>query len=166
MNSPAQAKARAFLAAFRVSGNVTLAAAAVPMEKTLHYRWLKSTPLYARDFAIAETEFGDVLEAAAVARAKDGILEAVFYQGQPCGAIRKYSDGLMIALLKRFKPEKYAARLNAELSGPGGGPISVRDPELSVLSDDDLASLRKLAVKAALAAANRPGDGGSAEAED
>jgi hypothetical protein len=112
------AKARAFLAAFRITGSVVLSAEAAGVEKTIHYRWLKNEG-YARDFAEADKEFGDVLEACAIGRAKDGILEAVFYQGEPCGAIRKYSDGLMVHLLKRFKPEKYATRVSADVNVSG-----------------------------------------------
>lgn len=116
------ARPRAFLAAFRINGSVVLAAAAAGIEKTIHYRWLKNEN-YAAAFAAAEAEFGDMLEAAAIGRARDGVLEAVFYQGAPCGAIRKYSDGLMVHLLKRFKPASYAAKVHTELSGPGGGPV-------------------------------------------
>jgi hypothetical protein len=118
MRSSGVAKAHAFLAAYRITGSVVLSAEAAKVEKTIHYRWLKNEA-YARDFAAADAEFGDVLEACAIARAKDGVLEPVFYQGAPCGAIRKYSDGLMGRLLTRFKPEKYAARVdaNVKLSG-------------------------------------------------
>lgn len=118
MADSAAAKAHAFLAAFRITGSVVLSATAAGVEKTIHYRWLKNEN-YARDFAAAETEFADVLEACAIGRAKDGVLEAVFYQGAPCGAIRKYSDGLMLALLKRYKPEKYRALVSAEVNVTG-----------------------------------------------
>lgn len=128
-----------------------MSAAAAGIEKTIHYRWLKKSQAYARDFAEADKEFGDVLEACAIGRAKDGVLEAVFYQGLPCGAIRKYSDGLMLALLKRYKPEKYAARISAEVSGPGGGPIQVTNPELAALTDDELDSLIAINEKLATA---------------
>jgi hypothetical protein len=118
------AKARAFLAAFKITGSVILSAEAAQVEKTIHYRWLRSNAQYAADFAAAEAEFGDVLEACAIARAKDGVLEPVFYQGEPVGAIRKYSDGLMLALLKRYKPDRYAAR--TEVTGVGGGPVEAK----------------------------------------
>lgn len=112
------AKARAFLAAYRITGSIVLSAAAAGVEKTIHYRW-KKNEAYARDFEEADKEFGDVLEACAIGRAKDGVLEAVFYQGSPCGAIRKYSDGLMVHLLKRFKPNEYAARVQADVNVTG-----------------------------------------------
>lgn len=101
-------------------GNITKAAEAAGVERSMHYRWMK-VPGYAVAFKAAEDQFGDVLEASAISRANDGVLEPVFYQGAPCGAIRKYSDGLMLALLKRFKPAQYAAK--TEITGPGGGPV-------------------------------------------
>lgn len=127
MKTAGAAKAAAFLAAYKITGSVVLSAQAAQVEKTCHYRWLLNKA-YARDFATAESEFGDVLEACAIQRARDGVLEAVYYQGAPVGAIRKYSDGLMALLLKRFKSEKYAAR--TELSGVGGKSI---DSKLEVV---------------------------------
>lgn len=152
MSAAGRAKARAFLGAFRINGSVVLSAAAAGVEKTIHYRWLRN-PRYAADFQRAEDEFGDMLEAAAIARAKDGVLEAVFYQGAACGAIRKYSDGLMVHLLKRFKPAKYAARVQAELSGPGGGPIPITDAGIAALSDEELVRLIAIGEKLEAAAA-------------
>jgi hypothetical protein len=165
MSAQANAKARAFLAAFKITGSVVLAASAAGVEKTIHYRWLRNES-YAKAFAQAEAEFADVLEAAAIARAKDGMLEPVFYQGAPCGAIRKYSDGLMVHLLKRFKPEKYAARVNAELSGPGGGSIPITTPGLAALTDDELAALIATAQKLASAQAHAGGTEETGAPED
>jgi hypothetical protein len=153
MSATANQKARAFLAAFRLTGDITRAAKAAQMERTLHYRWLRDSDAYKKDFAQASEEFGDALEGEAVRRANEGVLEAVFYQGAPCGAIRVYSDGLMQFLLKGFKPAKYAQRVSAELSGPGGGPIVIADPDLTVLTDDELAAL--IATTAKLEAAQR-----------
>jgi len=146
MSQAGTAKARAFLAAFRVNGSVVLSAAAAGVEKSCHYRWLLNRK-YAADFAKAEAEFADVLEAVAIGRAMEGVKDAVFYQGKPCGVIRKYSDGIMLRLLERFKPAKYSRRVSAEVSGPNGGPIAVRDAELAVLSDDELRALIAIAEK-------------------
>lgn len=156
------AKARAFLAAFRLTGDITRSAKAVPMDRTLHYRWLKQSEAYAKAFSAACDEFGDALEGEAVRRANEGVLEPVFYQGKPCGVIRVYSDGLMQFLLKGFKPAKYAQRVSAEVSGPGGGPIPISHPELAALTDDELAGL--IAVTAKLDAARSAPRGTEAQA--
>lgn len=165
MSASANAKARAFLAAYKITGSVVLSASAAGVEKTIHYRWLKNK-CYACDFAEAEAEFGDMLEACAIGRARDGVLEAVFYQGAPCGAIRKYSDGLMVHLLKRFKAEKYASRVSAELSGPGGGPIPITDRGLASLTDAELADLLAISQKLDAARSDPGGAIPSAPPED
>ena len=155
----ANTKARAFLAAYRKVGSVTRAADAVPMHRCLHYRWMASSAAYRKDFNAAIDEFADVLEGEAIRRANEGVLEAVFYQGQPCGAVRVYSDGLLQFLLKSAKPQKYAARVSAEISGPAGAPIAIVNPELSVLTDDELAGL--IATTTKLENARRAGGGES-----
>ena len=148
--SPAIAKARAFLKAFAMCGNVTKAAEAVGIEKTIVYRWKDKNPKFLAAFKRAEDQFGDVLESEAIRRANEGILEPVFYQGAACGAIRKFSDGLMWHLLERFKPAKYGKRV--EVSGPGGGPIPI-SRAVAALSDEELATAIKLADRLAGGAA-------------
>lgn len=165
MIATARAKARAFLAAYKITGNVAFSAQAAGVEKTIHYRWLRNK-FYARAFARARTEFGDMLEAAAIKRAKDGVLEPVFYQGVKCGAIRKYSDGLMMGLLKSFKSEEYVARVSAELSGPGGGPIPITERVLASLTDDELAQLHALAAKLTVTDGDSGGGDAPAAEED
>ncbi len=161
------AKARAFLAAFRLTGSVTRAADAVKIERTLHYRWLKQSGRYASDFRKAADEFADALEGEAIRRANEGVLEPVFYQGKAAGAIRVYSDGLMQFLLKGLKREKYGvAHVAAELSGPGGGPMVVRDAALATLTDDELATLISITRKLEDAGGAGPGATHPAEAED
>jgi len=62
----------------------------------------------------------DVLEAEALRRAKDRFNEPRFYEGDVCGHVRKYSDTLLIFLLKARRPEKYQGRI-----ATGSGPIAV-----------------------------------------
>jgi hypothetical protein len=131
----AEANARAFLAAYRQTASITKAAAAAKIERTMHYRWLKSSESYKLAFENAQAEAAELLEDEAVRRATEGTLEPVFYQGLKVGAVRRYSDGLMQFLLRGFKPAKYASR--TELTGPGGGPLEIS------LADAMLARRRK-----------------------
>jgi hypothetical protein len=55
-----------------------------------------------------------MLEDEAFRRAHDGVDEPVFFQGQKCGDIRKYSDTLLTFLLKGMRPEKYKDRVMTE----------------------------------------------------
>lgn len=49
----------------------------------------------------------DSLEDEAVRRARDGYDKPVYQQGQCVGQVRKYSDTLMVFLLKGARPKKY-----------------------------------------------------------
>lgn len=118
--SQAEAKARAFLAAYRETASITKAAAAAKIDRTMHYRWLQNAA-YKKAFAAAQDVAAQILEDEAVRRATEGTLEPVFYQGIKCGAVRRYSDGLMQFLLRGFRPQKYSSK--AEITGPGGGPL-------------------------------------------
>jgi hypothetical protein len=113
----------AFLAAIRTTGNVSQAAAAAGIGRRTHYGWIND-PEYATAFDDAMEEASDVLEAEAWRRAKDGVDEPVFYQGIECGAVRKYSDTLLIFLLKGARPEKYRERVDMNHKG-----ISANSPE-------------------------------------
>jgi len=115
------ARARAFLAVYRRTCNITAAARAAKINPRRHYRWLAKYPKYAEAFERAKIVAGDFLESAAVERATAGWLEPVFYQGQKCGSVRRFDGGLMQFLLRGAKPEKY--KNSAELTGPNGGPI-------------------------------------------
>lgn len=59
----------------------------------------------------------EALELEARRRAEKGVLEPVFHQGARVGAIRKYSDTLMIFLLKAHKPETYRDNQRIEHAG-------------------------------------------------
>jgi len=114
-----QSKKRIFLSCLRITGNVRTAATAAKIGRTTHYDWLKSDPDYVLAVKDALDEAIDDLEAEAVRRAKDGVEELVLYQGKPVMVddgnggqqplIRKrYSDLLLIFMLKAARPQKYA----------------------------------------------------------
>jgi hypothetical protein len=114
----------AFLAAYRESGQVRYAAEAAGVCRELHSRWLKKDPAYAAEFERAKEDAADKLEKEAVRRASEGWLEPVYYKGKPVGAVRKFSDVLLIFTLKALRPEKYRERF--EHTGANGGPVVVK----------------------------------------
>ena len=116
-----QHKKELFLAAYRKTGSITAAAAAASCKRQAHYFWLTQDPKYKTAFEAAEDEAVNSLEDEARRRAKEGWMEPVYYKGTVCGAIRKFSDTLLIFLLKGAKPEKYRDRY--EMTGKDGGPI-------------------------------------------
>ena len=147
-------KKTAFLSAYRITASITKAAAAADIERTLHYRWLEEDPEYAKAFAAAKLEAGELIEDEAVRRAHEGFDEPVVYQGriskdeyeQPL-VVRKYSDALLMKLMDGFLPEKYKRRTGVELTGKDGGPVQVEAEGLKRLSDEELAALLELTKK-------------------
>jgi len=106
------AKRAAFLAAYRETGNVRVACIAAQISRSSHYRWLEQSSDYAQEFEQAKKDAVDVLEAEARRRAVEGWEEPVgWYKGQAGGTVRKYSDILLMFLLKGAAPEKYRERL-------------------------------------------------------
>jgi len=61
------------------------------------------------------------LENEADRRALQGVDEPVFFRGEQCGVIRRYSDTLLIFRLKALAPERYRER--REVTGKDGGAI-------------------------------------------
>ena len=144
------AKKRAFLAAYAELGNITAAAAAADVSRSMHYTWLERDRRYAAAFAQAHEMVGDHLEAEARRRAVEGWDEPVYYQGQVVGSIRRYSDTLLIFLLKGARPEKFRDNATIRHTGPTGGAIQVEaDYELSQRLMADPAALAQAQALAA-----------------
>jgi len=126
--------ARVFLRVFAESGNVTLASRAAGQRPSAHYMRLERDPVYDELFEEArEAAFGALMTEAR-RRAVDGWDEPVFQRGQQCGIVHKYSDPLLITLLKaghlaEFTPRP--ARLTQIVDARGSsGPISIEAADI------------------------------------
>jgi hypothetical protein len=101
----------AFLAALSGTANVARACDAAGIGRTTAYEWREADEDFRKRWDKA-LEIGiEALEDEAVRRAKEGWDEPVFYQGQQIATMRKYSDTLLIFLLKGRKPERYRERV-------------------------------------------------------
>lgn len=116
-------KQKAFLSAFSQSGHVGNSAKKAGIDRTVIYGW-RSDPEFEVLFEHARKQAVSVLEDEAHRRAMVGVDEPVFYKGVPCGAVRKYSDTLLIVLLKANAPDKYRER--QEITGKDGGPVLLK----------------------------------------
>lgn len=112
-----QTQKRKFLTEFARRGSVTGAALAAGITRLQHYSWLRDDKQYAEAFADAEDMAIEALEAEVRRRGHEGVIEPVFYQGKPVGGIRKYSDVLLMFLLKALRPDKYRENVNVNHSG-------------------------------------------------
>jgi hypothetical protein len=129
----------AFLKEFKICATVTHAAKLANIGRQTHYDWLRKDEEYQVAFAEAEIAATDALVAEARRRATEGVEEPVYYKGEVVGTIQKYSDTLLIFLLKGALPEIYRERY--EISG-GDKAIRVKsDPGREKLADDTLKAL-------------------------
>jgi hypothetical protein len=96
-----------FIGALMEGMSVFNAAHAAGVDPGLPYKRRAKDDLFRREWNAASDIGTRILEQEAVRRAFHGTIEPVFYKGQQCGGIRKYSDTLMIFLLKSRKPHVY-----------------------------------------------------------
>jgi hypothetical protein len=117
----------AFLESLREFAIVQKACDAANISRPAVYAWRKSDPDFAAAWDEAKRDAADTLEDEAYRRARDGVIEeSVDKDGNHIKRV-KYSDTLLIFLLKGAKPEVYKERLSSEISGPGGAPIALDD---------------------------------------
>jgi hypothetical protein len=97
--------------------SVAAAAKAAGYGRQRLYECREADPELAAAWDDALEEGTDLLEDEALRRAKDGVEEPRFYEGEVCGHVRKYSDTLMIFLLKARRPEKYGDKAQTDHTG-------------------------------------------------
>lgn len=147
---------KGFLEEFARHGNISEAAREVGIDRTTVYLWKQRDAAFLEAFERAELDATEVLETEARRRAVEGWEEPVFGSlGQGAGSgeigtVRKFSDTLLIFLLKGRAPEKYRDRASLEHTGKNGGPIvaAVGNVDLSKLTDEELNALGGLVEKA------------------
>lgn len=126
--TPKKERHNKFLAALSVYGNVTRAAEFAGLDRAALYSKRKVDPAFAAAWDEAEALGAAALEDEARRRAYEGCEEPVWHKGKKCGTVRKYSDTLLIVLLKAHHPEKYADRSKNEHTSPDGSmtPTEIR----------------------------------------
>lgn len=101
-----------FLSALGRSANVTLAARAAGVSRANLYLRREAEAAFAALWNDAIEQAADRLEREAWRRAVRGVKEPVFFKGEKCGVVPRYSDSLLIALLRAARPEKFAVHQN------------------------------------------------------
>ncbi len=124
----------AFLAALEESGNVTASATAAGLKRSTVYQWRSEDPEFAEAWDAA-LELGlDALEDEAIRRGKDGVESYVVSHGRivlgPDGKPlieRKYSDGLLLAILRARRREVWGDKQDVNLNGTGDLAEAIAD---------------------------------------
>lgn len=148
-NTPQQARTlltkAKFLGDFRLCGNVLRSAAAAGIDRRTVYGWLGDDAKFKALHDEALQDALDRLEEEARRRAIDGWMEPVVSGGTLVTHVRKYSDTLLIVLLKGKRPDTFRER--HEITGKNGAALLT--PEAAAkLTDDELKA--ELQAEAAL----------------
>lgn len=103
---------RKFLKIYVDMGNILKSAKASGIQRGNHYCWMQDEgSVYAEEFERQADIAAGLLEDEAFRRAYEGNLEPVFQGGERVGEVRKYSDNLLMFLLKGLKPSKYSDKV-------------------------------------------------------
>lgn len=103
-----------FLEHYAVTGTVEGAASLAGIDSRMHRKWLAQSEHYRERFQRACDQATDTLLAEARRRSL-GYEEPVYFQGRQVGATRRYSDILLIFLLKGARPETFRDNYNQHL---------------------------------------------------
>ena len=139
MTSYTEAAVDRFLDTLSRTGNPSAACQASHLTRRTINRMRENDPVFARDYDEAMEEATDLLEAEAWRRALEGVAQPLLKAGQPvldangdAITVRRYSDPLLVMLLRGCKPEKFQRRIGPSViaSDPGAG---IRE----IAADDD-----------------------------
>ena len=94
--------------------SVTRAATLAGYTRSTACLYRAAAPTFAVAWDDAYEAGSDWLEDELQRRSHDGWDEPVFYKGEVCGHVRRFSDTLLLANVKARRPEKYRARAMKE----------------------------------------------------
>lgn len=109
-----------FIGAIMEGAHVRRAAQLAGVNASVPYTRRKTDEEFRQAWKEASDIGTELLEQEAARRAFHGTLKPVFHKGVRCGAIREYSDTLLIFLLKARNPAKYREGADA---GKGGSLV-------------------------------------------
>lgn len=117
-----------FLKEYCDLGNISKAAEAAGVARRCHYEWIRDDEsVYREEFASLSTVANGLLIDEAHRRAYNGVDEPVFYMGEKIATVTKYSDTLLIFLIKatggKFRDRR---------------EVTIRTEDMEKMSDDEL----------------------------
>ena len=127
-----------YLAAY---GNVTLAAQQAGHSRSSLYHRRAEDASFAAAWDAACAVGTEALEDEARRRAYEGWEEPVWHKGEVCGTVRKFSDTLLLNLLKAHKPEQYQERKKVDAVSSDGSMTPVNAIDLGRRTTEELMAL-------------------------
>ncbi|WP_130472941.1 terminase [Candidatus Magnetaquicoccus inordinatus] len=116
-----------FLRALARLGCVTRAAAEAGLSRVVLYTSRSADRDFAEQWTEAIETFADSLESEAFRRGVQGVDQPVYQGGQLVGHVRRYSDSLLLAMLRARIPAYRASAPSAQAAAPA---LVERDPAL------------------------------------
>lgn len=126
-----------FIETLATTGNVSASAKLIGKSRFAVYAARDSDEEFAKRWDEALEEACDTLEAEARRRALEGVDQPVYYLGEECGRIRKYSDTLLMFLLNGYRSSRFK---RGEEGGSSTVTVNVKYDDESPDSDDAAAT--------------------------
>ena len=111
-----EARKARYLVALAATGIHSEAALVAGVNRRSAYSWRKNED-FAEACDAAMEQAAGVMEKEARRRGLEGVPEPVFHKGHVVGHVQRYSDQLLLALLKANLPDKYRERVDVKHSG-------------------------------------------------
>ena len=116
-----------FIQDLALHGNVTEAAKNAIIPRSSLYRYRAANPEFAKAWDGAREQATDKLADEAMRRAVSGVEEVRYFKGEPIGTVRKYSDQLLMFLLRAYRPQVFGSKQINELSDGGDNEYDRED---------------------------------------
>lgn len=114
--------AKRFLALIRTGSPLLHACHQLGIARSTAYTRIRDEPEFKTQYEEAVEYQRDALAKEAFRRAHDGVDEPVFFHGEVCGHVKRYSDSLLMRLLQAKDPQ-YRDQSKTMLSGDPDNPI-------------------------------------------
>lgn len=121
--TPEKAWREKFIKQLATTGNVADACRKAKVARGVAYRERDEDEQFKAAWEEALEIATENLELEARRRAEHGYLDPVYFMGAKVGSVRRYSDTLLIFLLKAHKPDKYRDSVKHVHGGAVGEPI-------------------------------------------
>lgn len=131
--------------------NITQACRVSKLSRRTIYNWIDSDAVFKVEYDQSLKIAIDVLEDEAKRRAYNGTKEPIYQSGKKVGTVTRYSDTLMIFLLKNLKKDTYKDVVHQQVSAPDGGPVQ-SETKTVIISNVDYKQLPTSALEAIIAA--------------
>lgn len=113
-NKMTAARVKLFLDDYAIFGVAAHACKVAAISRRTYWRWLKESEQFAQMADEAKEQSIGALELEARRRATEGVDEAIVSKGEILGYQKRYSDGLLLAMLKAKIPE-YQDKVKVEV---------------------------------------------------